>query len=97
MAELAIPILALGSLYVVSQNEKKRKENYANLNKKNIATNYPMPAPVTENNSLNYYPNSNQTTDKYFNQSQFDDTINEEDVAEIEKVVNIKWKSSIKK
>lgn len=89
MAELAIPILALGSLYVVSQNEKKQKENYANLNKKNIATNYPTPAPVTENNSLNYYPNSNQSTDKYFNQSQFDNTINEEDISELEKIVNI--------
>ena len=89
MSELAIPILALGSLYVVSQNEKKQKENYANLNKKNIATNYPTPAPITENNSLNYYPNSNQSTDKYFNQSKFDNRINEEDMSELEKVVNI--------
>ena len=89
MAELAIPILALGSLYVVSQNEKKQKENYANLNKKNIATNYPTPNKITENNSLNYYPNSNQSTDKYFNQNRFDNNINKEDINELEKVVNI--------
>ena len=91
MAELAIPLVALGSLFVIAQEDKKKKatEKYTNLNKKNIATEYPNPEPVNENNSLNYYPNSNQSTDRYFNETGFDNTVNKETINELEKVVNI--------
>ena len=91
MAELAIPLVALGSLFVIAQEDKKKKatEKYTNLNKKNIATEYPNPEPVNENNSLNYYPNSNQSTDRYFNETGFDNTVNKETISELEKVVNI--------
>ena len=36
MAELAIPLVALGSLFVIAQEDKKKKatEKYTNLNKK---------------------------------------------------------------
>ena len=91
MAELAIPLVALGSLYVMSQSDKnkKGKENYTNLNKKNIATEYPNPEAVTENNNINYYPNSNQSTDKYFNEETFDNRVSSDTISELEKVINI--------
>lgn len=91
MAELAIPLVALGSLYVMAQRDKKnnRKENYTNLNKKNVIREYPNPESITENNSVNYYPDSNQSTDKYFEETTFDNTVNSETISELENVVNI--------
>ena len=79
MAELAIPILALGGLYIISQDSNKKnnskKENYENLNKMKITSKYPNPGPVSENN-INYYANSNQATDKYFSQENYKNMIN---------------------
>lgn len=91
MAELAIPIIALGSLFVMAQEDKKKKENYANLNKKreNIISGYPRPDLVTQENNNNYYANPNQTTDKYFSETKFDKNIENASIKELEKPVNI--------
>jgi len=91
MTELAIPIVALGSLYVMSQSDKnkKKKENYTNLNKQKLTSGYPKPTPVDSQNNINYYPNANQSTDKYFNETKFDANINTDSQSELENVVNI--------
>ena len=73
MAELAIPLIALGSMYLIS-NQDKKKELLTNMtnnpntlpNIPHIPSNYPVLQPVSEAN-VEKYPNPNQTTDKFFN------------------------------
>lgn len=86
MAELAIPIIALGGLYIISHhenNEKKQKsntkcENYQNLNKAKIESKYPDASSIsaTSSDSINKYSNSNQSTDKFFLESNLNKDIN---------------------
>lgn len=80
MAELAIPLVGLGALYVMSnQNKKKEKENFTNKNREQLPNtavqnrNYPGTnvqddnAPI-DRSSINYtheYLYPNQTTDKF--------------------------------
>ena len=79
MAQLAIPLLALGGLYVISNHDKEEdeenSEGFTN-NKKNlpqslpvnpIPSNYPTSKKVSETNPK-YFKTPNQATDKYFNQ-----------------------------
>ena len=50
MAEIALPVLGLGALYLLSNKESNKKENYENMGKKNNTLpntniqniNYPM-------------------------------------------------------
>lgn len=74
MAEIAIPLIILGGLYLVSNNETdEKKEGYRNLSKinhpniielhKNIDINNET---GNENNDINKHTNPNQHTDKYF-------------------------------
>ncbi len=88
MAELAIPLVALGGMWVISQFDDKNKnkngnngqggtcggvtEGYINLNKNKITSSYPKPSQVTQNNNINYYPDANQSTDKYFSEQNFE-------------------------
>lgn len=76
--EIAVPLLALGSLYVAS-NQKKIgpvNENYTNMGERrrlpntNIPeTNYPVVQPGTGSN-VNQYLNPNTPTDRYYGLSQ---------------------------
>ena len=79
MAEIAIPLIALGGLYIASNknnnNNNNNREGYINqqdtkqLPNTNIPViNYPVTEPVTEEDNINAYTNANQATDKYFNQ-----------------------------
>jgi hypothetical protein len=85
--ELAIPLLALGGLYIVSnqssQKNNKQKENFRSMGKN---TNYlpnvnipPQNFPVTNINQLEdtvyEYSNPNTATDKYFNQTNYEDRV----------------------
>jgi hypothetical protein len=68
MAELAIPLVALGGMYVISNFNKdnKVKEGYSNnLQVKPIPVNYPITKQTTDAN-VRKYSNSNQITDRYF-------------------------------
>lgn len=84
MAELAIPLIALGSMYIIS-NQEKKKEKFTNMSdKKNylpnneiIPENYPTLAPVKSDN-VQRYINPNQITDKYFDPATYEKTINKE-------------------
>lgn len=84
MAELAIPLIALGSMYIIS-NQEKKKEKFTNMNgTKNylpnteiIPENYPTLAPVKSDN-VQRYINPNQITDKYFDPATYEKTINKE-------------------
>ena len=68
--ELAVPIIALGGLYIAS-NQEQKKEPYVNM-KNNQQTsqqapiNYPKHAPV-KNTNPNKYRDPNTVTDRYFN------------------------------
>ncbi len=85
--ELALPIIALGGLYVISNQSnkdsfvspKKRVENFTNLNQNkklpNADTpiqNYPVVNQRQLSNNINEYVNPNVATDKYFNQSYYE-------------------------
>jgi hypothetical protein len=69
--ELAVPLVALGGLYVAS-NQEKKKEGYENMGKKFNDSpvpppiNYPKLAPVSQTNP-NKYRDPNTVTDRYFN------------------------------
>jgi len=69
--ELAVPLVALGGLYVAS-NQDNKKEGYKNMDKGVMDTrvpppiNYPKLAPVTNSNP-NKYRDPNTVTDRYFN------------------------------
>ena len=71
MAELALPLIGLGILYVVSNNDNK-KENYSNMNKKpelsKVQAKYNKSIDKDSDNFTKQYNNPNQTTDKFFNQ-----------------------------
>ena len=86
--ELAIPLIALGGLYVVS-NQKKREgfssvasdralagKSNANLPNTDVPlVNYPVDEKVSYSNDVEYYPNPNQATDKYFKQLNYEDKV----------------------
>ena len=73
MAEVAIPLIALGGMYMMSNQNKK--EGFTNMtNQKNALPyvnpptppiNYPTLSDVSKEN-VKYYPNPNQTTDKFY-------------------------------
>jgi hypothetical protein len=75
MAALAIPLIALGSMYVISNQEKnENKEKLTNMsnnsnkslpNVEPIPINYPVTREVEKSN-VKRYSNPNQITDKYF-------------------------------
>lgn len=84
MAELAIPLIALGSLYIVSNQKKtnSKKEGLTNMTQiKNElpGINLPLPIknyPVESANSdkpksVSQYSNPNQTTDKYYDPANY--------------------------
>jgi len=82
--ELALPILALGGLYVISnQKTTSKNENFQNLKQQNqYLPNTRVPAqnyPVLNKNQLvdtvQEYPNPNAATDKYFNQNYFEKSV----------------------
>ena len=79
MAEIAIPLIALGSMYVIS-NQDDEKEGFVNMG----ASPNALPNVIPENPPINFpkrtgvmasnvraYANPNQSTDKYFKQEVF--------------------------
>lgn len=85
MAEIAIPLIALGSMYIISKNKNEPEpvafnEGFTGVNKvKNelpgvnppIADrNFPITAPVSNSNPMKYN-NPNQHTDKYFDKKNY--------------------------
>lgn len=97
--ELALPILALGSLYIVFNKNKKNddiimvptnksssvKENFQNNigkqsnylpNEKPEIINYPTTNENELKSDVNYYSNPNTATDKYFNQTLYENNVN---------------------
>ena len=79
MAELAIPIIALGGLYIASNQKKEGyinmgapKNALANVVPPPIPENYPVTKGVDPQTNVEYYPNPNQATDEYFQQNVFE-------------------------
>ena len=88
--ELAIPLIALGGMYVISNQseplkKEMRRENFGNMGKKsNYLPNTDIPPqnfPVSNLNQLvntvQEYPNPNTATDKYFNQNVYENKVNQ--------------------
>ena len=85
MAEIAVPLIALGSMYVVSKQKKDNRssnsEGYTNMtNTKNAlpginppkpTNNFPLTEPVKTSNNTSAYTNPNQHTDKYFDPKNY--------------------------
>lgn len=82
--ELAIPLVALGGMYVISNQSKNNKDNSSkeNFNNMGVKGNYlpntnipPKNYPIVNNTELvdnvGKYPNPNTATDKYFNQNLY--------------------------
>ena len=84
--ELALPLIAMGGLYIISNQDKTKskinkinKENYSNLNRnkelpnlENTIENYPVVNKQQISDLTNAYPNPNQATDKYFNKDAYE-------------------------
>tara|TARA_Y100000780_G_C13691873_1_gene419885 strand:+ start:282 stop:2078 length:1797 start_codon:yes stop_codon:yes gene_type:complete len=91
MAELAISLTLLGGMYILSNKEAKNEENFTvNREKKDSRSrmyknelhnmqenNFPTNGTAELIKDDNYYPNPNNAMDKYFDQSQFQDEIND--------------------
>ena len=87
--ELAIPLLALGGMYIISNqsskqnNKQQSQENYTNMGTKpNYLPNTNIPPqnfPVTNINevlnTVQEYENPNAATDKYFNQNTYEQRV----------------------
>ena len=82
MAEIALPLLGLGALYVISNKNprKEEKENFTNMGRRSDhylpnthvpSENFPIQKPVdsTSKNYIRQYINPNQTTDQFFDGS----------------------------
>lgn len=79
MAELAIPLVALGGLYVIS-NHNNKDEGFTNMGAPpnaipnvippNAPVNYPVTKGVQDSNPKRY-TNANQTTDKFYSKGVF--------------------------
>jgi hypothetical protein len=80
--ELAIPLIALGGMYIISNQTKN--ESFSNINKKGLINDLPKNYPVIDTDELldnDYkYSNPNTATDKYFNQSNFQKKTSSENV-----------------
>jgi len=81
--EVAIPVVALGALYVIS-NQKKR-ENFEEREAKKEQelpntyippVNYPVQTYGELGDNVNYYQNPNAATDKYYQQDSYEKAIN---------------------
>jgi hypothetical protein len=89
MAELAVPLIALGSMYIISKQKDKNKniqgyaEGYTNMtqtrnplpgiNPAYPPVNFPLTEPVKTSNNTSAYANANQTTDKFYNPNNYAD------------------------
>ena len=68
MAELAIPLIALGTMYIISKQDKELKESFSNMKTEPLEKNYPV-LEENKNNIMNY-SNPNQITDEFFDQNK---------------------------
>jgi len=80
--ELAIPLIALGGMYIISNQTKN--ESFSNINKKGLINDLPKNYPVIDKDELldnDYkYSNPNTATDKYFNQANYQKKTNSANV-----------------
>ena len=84
MAEVAIPLMALGSLYIM-QNQKNKQESKcaetcANMGKRQVPVlpntntppvNYPVPTNTSLASNPRRYPSGQAATDKYFQEQVY--------------------------
>ncbi len=105
MAEIAIPLVILGSMYVMSNQEKDKtktktkekytnKEGFSNINentKFNVPHNNTNKVLVDDKNLplLNQYNNSNQFTDKYYDENTVYKFNNKEENTSVNNILSL--------
>ena len=87
MAEIVIPILALGGFYILSNEEKRKNQNVNNNTKtQNLNSNYnsnlnnnikAQNLNSNYNSNLNNIQNTNQHTDKFYNENNYSSISNQ--------------------
>lgn len=78
MAEIAVPLLGLGAMYIISKQDGEKNDeqegfvnmgkpvnSLPNVNPPTQPVNYPVQQKISSSN-IRYYPDANQATDKYF-------------------------------
>lgn len=72
--ELAIPLLALGSMYIISNNNNEQeRESFQNINSRPLSSStYPVATNTTTPENTQHYPSPNKATSDYLNQNAFD-------------------------
>ena len=80
--EIAIPVVALGALYVISNQKKKEKFTEREAKKEQELpntdvppVNYPVQTYGELGSNINYYSNANAATDKYYQQDAYEKSI----------------------
>ena len=87
--EVAIPVIALGAMWVISNQKTKETFQERDLPNTNTrAVNYPIQTLSELDENTNYYSNPNTATDKYYNNEQLSATLQkkEEDEEEVSPV-----------
>ena len=81
--EVAIPVVALGALYVISNQKKKENFEVREAKKEQELpntyippVNYPVQTYGELGQNVNYYKNPNAATDKYYQQDSYEKSIN---------------------
>ena len=89
--EVAIPIIALGAMYVVSNQNKqenfKQREAPYKIEQQLPNTqvppiNYPVETYSSLPNNVQYYENPNTATDKYYQQTAYEEAVNKQHLRE---------------
>ena len=94
MAEIAIPMFALGSMYILANQNQNTSENYENMKttklpEGNLPTgkpidpvqNYPVQKMKELGENTSYYPSPNAATDRYYQQEVYEKAVENPNVS----------------
>ena len=91
--EVAIPVLALGVMYIMSNNKENTpqpnpQENYDNMNNQRLPnvqqqpTNYPKETNTDLQNNVCRYPSETAVSDKYFQKEHYEKSLEDKSIPE---------------
>ncbi|MAR51032.1 MAG: hypothetical protein CML42_07890 [Rhodobacteraceae bacterium] len=90
--EVAIPVLALGVMYLISNKEnipQPNQENYENINNNHLPnvkqqhpTNYPKETNTDLQNNVCRYPSETAVSDKYFQKDRYEKSLEDKSIPE---------------
>ena len=90
--EVAIPVLALGVMYIMSNNKEEtpqpNQENYDNISNERLPnvqqrpTNYPKETNTDLQNNVCRYPSETAVSDKYFQKESYEKSLEDKSIPE---------------